>query len=45
MYSAMTGSARTPDFLVPPNERRTSEPSMIRYMRERKPAPPPAKGQ
>jgi hypothetical protein len=35
---------RTPDFLVPPTERRTSEPSMIRYMRERKPAPLPTKG-
>ena len=35
---------RTPDFLVPPTERRSSEPSMIRYMRERKPAPPPTKG-
>lgn len=35
---------RTPQFLVPPTERRTSEPSMIRYMRERKPAPLPKKG-
>jgi hypothetical protein len=32
--------ARAPDFLKPPSERRQSEPSMIRYMRERKPAPP-----
>lgn len=55
LYSAFTGSARTPEhvpahivatvrerfpsFLVPPTERRKSEPSMIRYMRERKPAP------
>jgi len=28
---------RLPDFLVPPNEVRKSEPSMVRYMRERKP--------
>jgi Protein of unknown function (DUF1838) len=35
---------RTPGFLVPPNERRASEPSMIRYMRERKPVRTPAKG-
>jgi hypothetical protein len=29
---------RLPDFLIPPTEARKSEPSMIRYMRERKPA-------
>jgi hypothetical protein len=29
---------RLPDFLVPPTEVRKSEPSMIRFMRERKPA-------
>jgi hypothetical protein len=28
---------RLADFLVPPNEVRKSEPSMVRYMRERKP--------
>ncbi|MBU6378298.1 MAG: DUF1838 domain-containing protein [Gammaproteobacteria bacterium] len=30
---------RLPDFLLPPAEVRKSEPSMIRFMRERKPAP------
>jgi hypothetical protein len=28
---------RLPDFLSPPVEVRKSEPSMVRYMRERKP--------
>ena len=32
--------ARFPDFLSPPTEIRKSEPSMVRYMRERKPAGP-----
>lgn len=30
---------RFPAFLLPPTERKKSEPSMIRYMRERKPVP------
>lgn len=30
---------RTPEFLEPPSEVRPSEPSLVRYMRERKPAP------
>lgn len=30
--------ARLPDFLEPPNEVRKSEPSMVRFMRERKPS-------
>jgi hypothetical protein len=29
---------RLPEFLLPPTEVRKSEPSMIRFMRERKPA-------
>ena len=32
-------SERFPEFLVPPKERTKSEPSLIRFMRERKPAP------
>ncbi len=35
-----TARERFPTFLVPPTERKKSEPSMIRYQRERKPAPP-----
>jgi hypothetical protein len=31
---------RRPEFLVAPDDVRQSEPSLIRYMRERKPAPP-----
>jgi hypothetical protein len=35
---------RQPEFLVAPTEVRRSEPSLIRYMRERKPSPPQEKG-
>lgn len=34
-------SERFPDFLVPPKMRTKSEPSLIRFMREREPAPVP----
>jgi hypothetical protein len=35
---------RFPEFLTPPEKRTKAEPSIIRFMRERKPAPPRATG-